>query len=49
MVVREHKSLIKGPWYFCDDFKPDQCRNVEGGLRNMFNVVCTSLIRAGGI
>ena len=48
-VVREQKSLKKVPWYFWDDFKPDQCRSVEGDLRNMFNVVCTSLIRAEGI
>ena len=27
----------------------DQCRSVKGGLRNMFNVVSTSVIRAGGI
>ena len=27
----------------------DQCRSVEGDLRNMFNVVGDSVIRAGGI
>ena len=27
----------------------DQCRSVEGDLRNMFNAVGTSVIRAGGI
>ena len=27
----------------------DQCRRVEGDLRNMFNVVGTSVIRAGSI
>ena len=27
----------------------DQCRSVEGDPRNMFNVVGTSVIRAGGI
>ena len=26
----------------------DQCRSVEGDLRNMFNVVRTSANRAGG-
>ena len=27
----------------------DQCKSVEGDLRNLFNVVGTSVIRAGGI
>ena len=27
----------------------DQCKSVEGDLRKMFNVVDTSVIRAGGI
>ena len=27
----------------------DQCRSVEGDLRNMFNAAGTSVIRAGGI
>ena len=27
----------------------EQCRSVKGGLRNMFNVVGTSVTRAGGI
>ena len=27
----------------------DQCRRVEGDLSDMFNVVGTSVIRAGGI
>lgn len=27
----------------------DQCRSVKGGLRNMFSVVGTSVIRAGGV
>ena len=27
----------------------DQCRSVEGDLRNMFNIVGTSANRAGGI
>ena len=27
----------------------DHCRSVEGDLRNMFNVVGTSVIGAGGI
>ena len=41
-------SLEKVPWDFCDDFTNDQCRCVEGDLKNMFNIVGTPVIRVEG-